>query len=162
MSDNNENTIDISNVYKNNNSTINPTNNPMNTLSKTKENDYPIIIDGKRYQIYGEEYPLESYKSGVSRLKNQDDYDEIKKKFKKNNNIDELATKEAEKNPRLIEFKRRTKGPLDGELKKLFNNNKNDVVGGRRKSKKTKRKSLKKRRKTKRKSLKKRRRTRRR
>lgn len=154
------NDIDINDVYGNN-SAVNPMNNPMNTLSKTKENDYPIIIDGKRYQIYGEEYPLESYKSGVSRLKNQDDYDEIKKKFKKNNNIDELATKEAEKNPRLIEFKRRTKGPLDGKLTKLFKPT-NNVVGGRRKSKKTKRKSLKKRRKTKRKSLKKRRRTRRR
>lgn len=144
---------------------------PMNRFNE-KQDDIPTIFSGKTYQIYGKEYPLESHNNKYSRLKYQKDYDEIITKFKENNNIDKqslarqgLPEEEAEKNPRLIEFKKRTRGPfVDGIVNKLFgsnNNNKKGVVGGRRKFKKTKRKSLKKRRKTKRKSLKKRRRTRR-
>ena len=104
----------------------------------------------EKYKRYGNEYPLESYNNGVSRLKYQEDYNKIKQEFKNNNNID----KDDEKNPILRKFKKTTKGPLFIATK---------FHGGKiKKSKKTKRKSLKKRRKTKRKSLKKRRKTRRR
>ena len=112
------------------------------SLPKKKEEDFPIIIDRKTYKRYGNEYPLESYNNGVSRLKYQEDYNKIKQEFKNNNNID----KDDEKNPILRKFKKTTKGPLFIATK---------FHGGKiKKSKKTKRKSLKKRRKTKRKSLK--------
>ena len=137
---------DIHEFYPNdeNNST------PISASLLSKKNDCPTIINGEIYKRYGNEYPLESYNNGVSRLKYQEDYNKIKQEFKNNNNID----KDDEKNPILRKFKKTTKGPLFIATK---------FHGGKiKKSKKTKRKSLKKRRKTKRKSLKKRRKTRRR
>ena len=74
---------------------------------------------------------------------NRENYDNLKTAFKNNNDIDD------EKDPRLQKFKDYTKGPLSS------------LIGGRRKSKKTKKKSLKRGRKTRRKSLKKRKRTKR-
>lgn len=143
MSDNKENEDnnigDVSDVYNNNNPTVKSTNNPM-ISEKTTYPEY-VKADKKRYLLYNNKrYHVESHNGKVSRL-NRENYDDLKTDFKNTNNITN------DKDPRLKNFQNYTKGPL---------------FGGRRKSKKTKRKSLKKRRKTKRKSLKKRRRTRRR
>tara|TARA_Y100000992_G_C21264731_1_gene493330 strand:+ start:1749 stop:2099 length:351 start_codon:yes stop_codon:yes gene_type:complete len=109
----------------------------------TNKTEYPVYFNkyNNKYLLYDNvEYKVERQDGAVSRL-NKENYDNLKTAFKNNNNIYD------EKDPRLQKFKDYTKGP--------------SLFGGRRKSKKTKRKSLKKRRKTKRKSLKKRRRTRR-
>ena len=101
------------------------------------------------------EYPAD--RSG--RLKSQDDYKKIKEDFININEIDENTLDGQNK---LKNFQRYVKGPLTGPIRQFFSSNtkanktsnflssnQNSVaVGGRRKSKKTKRKSLKRGRKT--------------
>ena len=146
--------------------------NPMNKSIKKKypeyiKKEYPVHIkeEGanhiKYYNNDGVEVEYPADRSG--RLKSQDDYKKIKEDFININEIDENTLDGQNK---LKNFQRYVKGPLTGQLtdriSNFFSSNKNSVpVGGRRKSKKTKRKSLKRGRKTRRKLLKKRKRTRR-
>ena len=130
----------------------------MNYQKNSIKIKYPehIKIEGANYiKLEDKYYP--AYPSG--RLKSQGDYDKIKENFININEIDENTLDGKNK---LENFRRYNKGPLTGRIDDFFSSNQNSVsVGGRRKSKKTKRKSLKRGRKTRRKSLKKRKRTRR-
>ena len=128
----------------------------------------------KYYKLQDDELVEVEYPADPSsgRLKSQDDYKEIEKNFI---NINKIDKKTPDGQNKLNKFQRYNKGPLTGRIRKFFSSNKNvDMtsnflssnknsvsVGGRRKSKKTKRKSLKRGRKTRRKSLKKNRKSRR-